>query len=140
MFYLLFIVYPFISKTFKYLLTPNFICFYILTRHPSTWLTFGRMEVNVSTVNGRHGFMRLYKSEKKKFKCAKYMKSVTTVVRRSTPLSCSQSRLSDTRPALARCSLNGLRNDPQGDLRSTASSSRSNFVWLRETHDHLRHL
>lgn len=47
-FYLLFIVYPFISKTFKYLLTSNFICFYILTHHQSTWLIFGRMEVNVS--------------------------------------------------------------------------------------------
>lgn len=42
-------------------------------------------------------------------------------------------RLCDTRPAVARCSLNGLRDDPQGSPRSTASWSRSNFVWLRDT-------
>lgn len=46
-FYLLFIVYPFISKRFKYLLT-FFFCFYILIHHQSTWLIFGRIEVNVS--------------------------------------------------------------------------------------------
>lgn len=47
-FYLLFIVHPFISKRFKYLLTSIFFCFYILIHHQSTWLIFGRMEVNVS--------------------------------------------------------------------------------------------